>query len=384
MYSILNAIICGAAFLLAFIIFINQDKVNVKANRWFSVFIFCIFLILLENVITDIGVLSEDSIYYQLLNISNFVVAPVFYLSVSYYIEPIRKWKIVDYFHFCFASLIFTLLLISCFIDSKTEPDDISPEIVKTIEKLFNFIFSLYVFTYCFLAYKKISKHENTIRLLNSDFENLDLKWLKNIVIGVVFITFFWIVDILFGISEENKVFDIVSSLVYFSGILYIVYYWQKQKEIFPYSLKDKEEIETIIVETSLPEAKRKQLLTNEELEEQKNRLLQLMDAEKPFLDFELSLVKLASSMNISTHILSYIINNGFDENFYQFINRYRIEEAKKLMANSEMDRLSLLGIGFAVGFNSKTVFNTTFKKVTGNTPSEYKKQITQKIGSSL
>ena len=49
-------------------------------------------------------------------------------------------------------------------------------------------------------------------------------------------------------------------------------------------------------------------------------------------------------------------------------------------MADAETDRLSLLGIGFAVGFNSKTVFNTTFKKVTGQTPSEYKKQ----IGSTL
>ncbi|WP_121329233.1 AraC family transcriptional regulator [Flavobacterium sp. 81] len=168
--------------------------------------------------------------------------------------------------------------------------------------------------------------------------------------------------------------------MIYFLSILYITYYWQKQKEIFPYSLKEKEEIETIIVETSLPEGKRKQLLTSEELEEQKIRLLQLMETEKPFLEFGLSLVKLAGSMKISTHILSYVINNGFGENFYQFINRYRIEEAKKLMIDSETDRLSLLGIGFSVGFNSKTVFNTTFKKVTGQTPSEYKKQ----IGSNL
>lgn len=380
MYSILNAIICGTAFLLAFIIFVNQNKVNVKANRWFGSFIFCIFLILLENVIIDSKILKEDDILNELLNISNFVVAPVFYLSVCYYIEPVRKWKITDYLHFCFAFLIFILLIISWLIDNNAKPEDISPEIVQKTELAFNFIFSLYTFIYCFLAYKKIIKHENTIRLLNSVSENLDLKWLKNIIVGVIFITFFWILDILFQISEANQTFDVISSLIYFLSILYITYYWQKQKEIFPYSLAEKKEIETIIIETSLPESKRKQLLTQEELEEQKNRLLQLMEAEKPFLDFDLSLVKLASSMNISTHILSYVINNGFNENFYQFINRYRIEEAKKLMATSEIDRLSLLGIGFAVGFNSKTVFNTTFKKVTGQTPSEYKKQ----IGSAL
>lgn len=380
MYSIFNAIICGAAFLLTFIIFVNQSKINVKANRWFGSFIGCIFLILLENVIVDGKILREDDILNQLINISSFVVAPVFYLSVSYYIEPIRKWKAMDWFHFCFAFLIVPLLVISCFIDNETEPADVSPEVVQNIEAVFNFIFSLYVLGYCFLAHRKIIKHEKTIRLLNSTSENLDLKWLKNIIVGVIFITIFWILDIVFQISEGNKTFDIVTSLIYFLSILYITYYWQKQKEIFPYSLKEKEEIEIIIVETTLPESKRKQLLTPEELEEQKSRLLQLMNTEKLFLDFDLSLVKLAASMNVSTHVLSYVINNGFNENFYQFVNKYRIEEAKKLMADSEMDRLSLLGIGFSVGFNSKTVFNTTFKKLTGQTPSEYKKQ----IGSAL
>ena len=380
MYSIFNAIICGAAFLLTFIIFVNQNKVNIKANRWFGCFIFCIFLILFENVIIDSKILSETDILNELINISSFVVAPVFYLSVCYYIEPVRKWKAIDYLHFSFAFLIFILLVMSWAIDDNTKPEDISPEIVQKTIAIFNFIFSLYVFIYCFLAYKKIIKHEKTIRLLNSTSENLDLKWLKNIIVGVIFITIFWIFDIVFQISEGNKTFDILTSLIYFLSILYITYYWQKQKEIFPYSLKEKEEIETIIVETILPKGKRKELLTDEELQEQKSNLLQLMEVEKPFLDFDLSLVKLAASMKISTHILSYVINNGFDENFYQFINRYRIEEAKKLMADLETNRLSLLGIGFSVGFNSKTVFNTTFKKVTGQTPSEYKKQ----IGSTL
>ena len=376
MYSIFNAIICGAAFLLTFIIFVNQNKINIKANRWFGSFIGCIFLILLENVIVDDKIFGEDDILNQLINISSFVVAPIFYLSVSYYIEPVRKWKAIDYLHFSFAFLIFILLVSSWVIDDNNKPEDISPEIVQKTIAIFNFVFSLYVFIYCFLAYQKIVKHEKTIKLLNSTSENLDLKWLKNIIVGVILITIFWILDIVFQISEGNKTFDVLTSLIYFLSILYITYYWQKQKEIFPYSLKEKEEIENIIVETSLPEGKRKQLLTPEELEEQKIRLLQLMEAEKPFLEFGLSLVKLAGLMKISTHILSYVINSGFDENFYQFINRYRIEEAKKLMIDSETDRLSLLGIGFSVGFNSKTVFNTTFKKVTGQTPSEYKKQI--------
>ena len=98
------------------------------------------------------------------------------------------------------------------------------------------------------------------------------------------------------------------------------------------------------------------------------------MDNKKPFLDPELSLFKLASQLDISSHLLSYVINNGCDENFHQFINRYRIEEAKKMIQDSGMQHLSLMGIAFEVGFNSKTVFNTTFKKSTNQTPSEFKK----------
>lgn len=98
------------------------------------------------------------------------------------------------------------------------------------------------------------------------------------------------------------------------------------------------------------------------------------MQIEKPFLNSDLSLVKLAKRIDVSAHTLSYVINKGFNENFYQFINGYRITAAQKLILDSNMEHLSLLGIGFEVGFNSKTVFNTTFKKVTGKTPSEFKK----------
>ncbi|HEX8576272.1 MAG TPA: helix-turn-helix domain-containing protein [Flavobacterium sp.] len=97
------------------------------------------------------------------------------------------------------------------------------------------------------------------------------------------------------------------------------------------------------------------------------------MKNNKPFLDCELTLVKLASMMDISIHQLSYLINTGFDENFYQFINRYRIEEANKLILDESMAHLNFQEIGFEVGFNSKSVFYATFKKYTGQTPSEYK-----------
>lgn len=103
--------------------------------------------------------------------------------------------------------------------------------------------------------------------------------------------------------------------------------------------------------------------------------MIELLEKEKPHLNCEISLVQLANSLFIKPHILSYVINEGFNENFNQLINRYRIEEAKKLIIDPTMNRLSISGIGYEVGFNSKSVFNHTFKKNTGLTPIQFKSE---------
>jgi AraC-type DNA-binding domain-containing proteins len=107
-----------------------------------------------------------------------------------------------------------------------------------------------------------------------------------------------------------------------------------------------------------------------------KSQLTQFMLTHKPYLDPDLNLVKLAELLGTSTHRLSYIINSGFNMNFFNFINKNRIEEAKLLLLNTKMDQYSILGIAFKAGFNSKTSFNTTFKKLTNQTPSEFKKVV--------
>jgi len=375
MTNLIDLILCGAAFLLTFLIYVNTNKVNTKANQWFGAFVFCIFLLFLENVLLFTKLLKEDDIFIEIISITSFVISPIFYLSVSYFVAPIKKWKIIEFLHFFFALLMLLLVLISHLFEAYVKPKEVNHETVANVTLVFNIIFSLQVIPYCIIAFIKIIKHQKNIQSFNSTIENVDLKWLKNIIISVFVIAVFWVGDIVFKLSDTNSIFDLGSSLLYLIGILYIAYYWLKQKEIFPYNLIEKEEIETIIAEKTLPEDNRKKLLTDEKLEQLKIELLELINSKKPFLDNDLSLVKLASLLNVSPHILSYLINKGFDENFFQFVNRYRIEEAKKLILDPKMAHLSLLGIGFEVGFNSKTVFNTTFKKVTGKTPSEFKQQ---------
>jgi len=106
-----------------------------------------------------------------------------------------------------------------------------------------------------------------------------------------------------------------------------------------------------------------------------KHRLLELMDADKPYLNEEISLDSLAEKMQIPKKHLSQVINEQLNQNFKNFINRYRVEAAKiKLLDPKEKDFV-LLKIAFDVGFNSKSVFNAAFKKFARMSPSEYRRK---------
>jgi AraC-like DNA-binding protein len=103
------------------------------------------------------------------------------------------------------------------------------------------------------------------------------------------------------------------------------------------------------------------------------DRLRDLMNAENIYKDFDLSLESLAQMLSITPHQLSQFMNEKLNTNFRNYINSYRIEEAKKILIN-ESDK-NILTICYDVGFNSKSTFNTCFKKYTNKTPSEFRQE---------
>ncbi|TCN59545.1 AraC family transcriptional regulator [Flavobacterium circumlabens] len=374
MNPILEALISGPSFFLAFLIYVNLNKVNIKANRWLGTFILCIFLIQIDTLFQKSNYFAEGSFALEILSLASLIIAPVFYFSVVYYAESNRKWKAVDNLHFLFAILMLVLIIISHFLEN----DKIKTASDKKIEYyavfVFGILFCVMVTAYCIAAYIKIDKYQKKLYLYSSNIEAVNLNWLKQISICVLVLAFIWLADILFQLSDAFFLYDYFSSLVNFFGICFIAFHSLKQKEVFPFNNEQKNEINAVISETSIVDDSRKKLISDEKLIEMKLLLTELMEKEKPFLDFELSLLKLASLLNTSPHLLSYIINTGFNENFYQFINRYRIEQARKMILDPKMENLNLIGIAYESGFNSKTVFNTTFKKITNQTPSEFKK----------
>ncbi|WP_345058535.1 helix-turn-helix domain-containing protein [Hymenobacter glaciei] len=96
------------------------------------------------------------------------------------------------------------------------------------------------------------------------------------------------------------------------------------------------------------------------------------MRQHKPYLNPSLTIHELATGLQLPPHVLSKVINEGFGQNFFDFVNAYRVDEFKQVMAAPQARQYTLLALALEVGFNSKTAFNRAFKKQTDQTPREY------------
>lgn len=106
------------------------------------------------------------------------------------------------------------------------------------------------------------------------------------------------------------------------------------------------------------------------------NRLTQFMKSDWIFTQNEITLKDLAEKIGLRHHQLSQMLNQHMGTSFHEFLNRHRIERARKLLALATTDRQTIIGIAYDCGFNSKVTFNVAFKKHTGLTPKEYRQRI--------
>ncbi|MCB1174261.1 MAG: helix-turn-helix transcriptional regulator [Leptospiraceae bacterium] len=119
-----------------------------------------------------------------------------------------------------------------------------------------------------------------------------------------------------------------------------------------------------------------RQSLSESDARQYRLHLLAYMEAERPWLKEDLSLKELARLTQIPAHHLSIIINRDLGQNFFSFLADYRVAEARRLMADPDHKETTLLSICYAAGFQSKSAFNSAFKKSTGLTPTQYRQQV--------
>lgn len=354
-------IIYGSLILLTFITLVNPLKVNKKANYWFGFFLFLWSTFWLEEIaqLTNIEKLM-DSLSIP-VHFIRFFTPIVFYFSVVFFTRLNFIFRLKDLKYLIAPVVYFAVLL---YQQSLAIEDQLVVDYV-----LLGLILGQVMF-YTFLSYHEIRKHQKKILSFSSNTLEIDLNWLEYIIFSVILLS---LVITFYNIFFNSILLDAFINGFLLIFVLIVAYNSLKQKEIFPLDDSQRKEIILINEEEQPGELKRK-ILPDDDLIKFKLKISELMNDQKPYLDSELNLIKLAELIKISPHQLSYIINAGFNENFFQYINKYRVQKAKELLLNEAMNKLSILGIAFESGFNSKTSFNTTFKKITGQTPSEFKK----------
>ncbi len=195
--------------------------------------------------------------------------------------------------------------------------------------------------------------------------ENRWLKWFVGSYFGFAFTFALYIFLVRFQIMDPSYDYFIDIIIVFFIGML--SFFGFVQPEVFEgKSLKE-----------ILPFVKYKKTGLSSALSlEMKEKLLDIMQREKPYLNNELRLNDLSRLMNLSRNHTSQIINEHFNLSFFDFVNRYRIKTAKNLLMDNETNGLTTTQIAYDVGFNNRASFYKAFKKFTDYNPSDYLKHV--------
>jgi len=354
---IIKGVIVGGMFLLAFLNFSNAIRVNRRANIWFGFFVLLWSTFWLDDMIFPDNVFANITIKI-LFRFVQFLVPLSFLISVFYYTNPQYKFKTKDY-----LLILLPLAFLSILIIGKGKPQGY----YKTILMMLFFVQALLCTV---LAYLKVRKHQKVIQSFSSNTLHIDLRWIKYIIYSFIISS---ILILIYNLLFPESNLSIIINL-FFLGVLYLVaFYSMRQGEIYPKGIDVEETLDIADEEDAETSEHKIKLMSEEELAAYKEKLSQLMIQEELFLDSELNLLKLANRLGITVHQLSYIINSGFGMNFFQFINRYRVDKAKELLLDEAMMPYNMISIGYASGFNSKTAFNTVFKNITGLTPTEFR-----------
>lgn len=358
----IHSLAAGCFIILAFIVIINPPAHNTKAKYWFSGFLFCVGLGLTER-----DLYQQNPDFVVLSECSRFLIAPFLYFSIVYFTKPKFLFSIYDSLHFI-PFIIFSFFAIA-FLIQHEYPLSLPAQFSRYFGFFLSLSLKLQILIYWGYSFFLLRKHRRDIQLFSTETKQVNLNWLTNMLYIILVIIVIAILSAGFTHLPIYHYLPIIYCLC--SG--FIAYYIIPQKEIYPFPETVKAEIQEIIEVTSSKKSSIARL-SEAEMAFLKTKLEIIMEQEKPYLQSDINLFQLAEHLNISTHDLSFLLNTGLSINFNDYINNYRINEAKRLLKSPKHTHLSIEGIGYESGFSSKSSFFTSFKKIVGLSPLAFKK----------
>lgn len=231
-----------------------------------------------------------------------------------------------------------------------------------------------------------LHRYRKSLKHTYSTMEKVNLDWLRNFIAAasvlasiatVIHIVSTFEATVVLGFGE--KIYGEITLLAVTLFVYGIGYMGLNQPEVFvnPSALSGTSpgtvQPDRAHINTSSSVSYQKSGLDETTALRQLELLVQAMEEEKIYRQSDLNLSDLADTLELSPHNVTEIINRYLGKNFYDFVNAYRVNEVKRRLDDPAFRNLTLLAIGLEAGFNSKSTFNSVFKKSTGLTPSQYR-----------
>ncbi len=367
------SIISYQSLFFAFLVFLKKQK---NQPDWF---LFCFFI--LSFAVIQINVYTNFN--YDITKIDYFFISMplgplIFAISYLYISSQTKKIEWKDGLHFLPSAIIIVIVLSRYTLLNVQEKIELIEQMkingltiwIKIIR--FSIQFLIIPF-YIYLTWKKIKSHEKLQLMQLSYSEGISINWLRRLLYSI-FITWVAIVISYFIMIKSQFSYDqiqVYPFLLFSLALLYIGIYGIRNDVALT-------EINGIPDNNNEKQSGKKQDINNvleeKQILEYKQKLLNCMSFEKPYLNPKLSLRSLADISEIPYYYLSIIFKAGLNTTFYEFVNQYRVEEFIEKAKRPENSKFTLLTLAFEAGFNSKSSFYSIFKKHKGISPSDFVK----------
>ncbi len=366
----LNIFLCmaaGLSFLLA-VHFLTKDQKQLPDKLLgIIMFLFSADLMFVYVQITDYWKTHPHLI--GLTATVPYLYGPILYLFAKSISEKINRLRQIDYLHF----LPFVIMNIwglgnVYFRDAEYKFGLITNSTDEPIISILGMCIPVVGIIYVFFSSKVFYNYRKRIKENFSNIDQINMEWLRYFLIGNGVVWSFVILAYL--VSENLPEWFRHNWLIYIplSVFIFVIGYISLTRKS-SYLVNSAE-----IIQETTPAYSRSGL-TDSQADDIIERLYKIMQHEKPYKNSSLRLQDLSNSLNIPPHYLTEILNTRLKQNFYDYINKFRVDEVKSLIEQDRNKKYNLLNLALEAGFSSKSSFNSIFKKHTGLTPSQFRSE---------
>ncbi|WP_289644520.1 helix-turn-helix domain-containing protein [Maribacter aestuarii] len=369
--NLINVLSILSLFLgLLFTVFLFSAKgKNRFSNRIFGVFL---LLSAIDNVFVS-RLLNDNYLALSTaISTTVFLQLPIFFLYVNSVCYTDFKLKKIYLLHAIPYIIVNLLMLSSNYgIDSDSPLILLSGLSVQLKNKIIHIIIHVQVFSYLLASYMVVRRSK---KLYLENYANAAIPfyhWLLQLMSVLFILHVTALFKNIYKFSSDDVIYR--GTLISLISLELLIFCWYVLKALNHPELFKSVDSKLKLTSDLIKAADRSTVLSAHE-DEEVRKVRSYMSAEKPFLEPSLTINELADYVQLPTKDLSIIINHKMGQHFFDFVNEFRISEAKKLLKNPDKKEYTVLEILYEVGFNSKSSFNTAFKKNTGLTPTAYRK----------